>query len=133
MPITAQLVLCDAAESVNAKLYILGGGWSRIQLRGTPIRVVVAVIFLIPAAEAGTHAIDLELLDSNEERVETDDGPFIARGPMQLVEEPAGDDDIVTSTAVVTIDGLTLEPGTYFVRLLIDDAPAATSRFVAWR
>ena len=40
------VLLCDQAQEVGGKLYILGGGWS--QYRGSPVTMTLAVKIAVP-------------------------------------------------------------------------------------
>lgn len=42
------MLLCDHAQEVNGKLYILGGGWSLLFVANQPIPVTVAVKLAVP-------------------------------------------------------------------------------------
>lgn len=46
------MLLCDSAESVGGKLYILGGGWSQVQVPNNPINMALAVKLSIPWSHA---------------------------------------------------------------------------------
>jgi hypothetical protein len=46
------MLLCDAAESVGGKLYVLGGGWSHIQTPNVPVNMALAVKLSIPWDQA---------------------------------------------------------------------------------
>jgi hypothetical protein len=50
--IQVTMLLCDAAESVGSKLYILGGGWSIIRTPNTPINMALAVKLSVPWDQA---------------------------------------------------------------------------------
>lgn len=69
----AVVLLCDAAQVCEGKLYILGGGWS-VSGPG-PIQMAVAVKVDVDWNETNqSHRLDLELLDDAGE-------PFRAPGP----------------------------------------------------
>jgi hypothetical protein len=50
--IQVTMLLCDAAESVGSKLYILGGGWSLIRTPNHPVNMVLAVKLSVPWDQA---------------------------------------------------------------------------------
>jgi hypothetical protein len=67
------MILCDAAQSVGGKLYILGGGWS---ITGpAPSPSAVALYVQVPWDRANErHAFRLELLDADAQPITTE-GP----------------------------------------------------------
>jgi hypothetical protein len=68
------LMLCDAAQAVNGKLYILGGGWN---ITGPdPSPSAIAVLVRVPWDDANRrHKLHLELV--------TEDGnPVLVDGPQ---------------------------------------------------
>jgi hypothetical protein len=68
MPFMATLMLADAAQAVDNKLYILGGGWSVTGPAPTPF--ALAVSLKVPWDEANrAHTLRLELLDSDGDPV----------------------------------------------------------------
>ena len=70
----AQVVLCDWAETVNGKLYIMGAGWVKT-IANQPVSIAVAVIVRVPWTEANRqHTLELTLL--------TEDGHPASPAPM---------------------------------------------------
>jgi len=66
--VEATILLCDAAEAVNGKLYILGGGWS--VTRPAPAPSALAVKIDVPWTDAYRKIpLIVELL--------TEDGPQV--------------------------------------------------------
>lgn len=62
------MLLADAVQAVNGKLYILGGGWSMTAARPTPSALAVKID--VPWDEANRkHEFRLALLDSNGKEV----------------------------------------------------------------
>ena len=52
----AQVSLCDWAEVVQNKLYIMGAGWNRA-VAGVPFPLAVAVHILVPWTEADRKSV----------------------------------------------------------------------------
>jgi uncharacterized protein DUF6941 len=74
----ATLMLADAAQAVDNKLYVLGGGWSVVG--PGPFTSALAISLKVPWDEAeAPHRMRLELLDS-------DGHPIIV--PMPVGQEP---------------------------------------------
>jgi hypothetical protein len=70
------ILLADAAQAVNGKLYILGGGWSIIGPEPAPIAIALKID--VPWTEANKpHQLKLILLDEDDRpvKVETQVGP----------------------------------------------------------
>lgn len=58
------MLLADAAQAINGKLYILGGGWSIIG--PDPVPSAIAIKIEVPWDEANKrHKLRLELLDAD--------------------------------------------------------------------
>src|SRR5215467_6166980 len=68
------ILLADAAQSVDGKLYILGGGWS---ITGPdPVPMALAIKIEVPWTEANTpHTLELKLINE-------DGQPVIAHTPI---------------------------------------------------
>lgn len=64
---TEWIILCDHAEVVNGKVYLMGGGWSFVTINQEPPVVHpcgIAVSFSIPWNETNqTHPFAVEILD----------------------------------------------------------------------
>lgn len=77
------MLLADAAEAVNGKLYILGGGWS---ITGPdPAPSAIAIKVEVPWDQANTrHQLTLELFDED--------------GRQVMVPTQLGDKPVVLST-----------------------------------
>lgn len=79
------LILCDAAQVANSKLYLLGGGWDVITVAGLPTvhRGAVAVAVRVPWHETNQrHGLELEVVH--------DDGGSLAKinGEFQVTQPP---------------------------------------------
>lgn len=123
------LLLADAAEAVNGKLYILGGGWS---ITGPgPVPFAIAMKIEVPWDQANTrHQLRLELLDGDGQLVELPQEPDAEAKPMVIsgsfeVGRPPGlpvGTPLDSVLAVSFNGGLTLSPGSrYEWRLAIND------------
>ena len=83
------MLLCDAAEAVGGKLYILGGGWSMASPAST--RSAIAIYIQVPWDQTNySHHFRLELLDADAQPVLTPEGqPVFVEGNFE-VGRPAG-------------------------------------------
>src|SRR5439155_26810437 len=85
----AILLLCDAAEVVNGKFYILGGGWSAIIRPGVPTPVTLAIKVAVPWDQANTnHKVRAALLDADGNEVDLGAGPIHAEGDFEVGRPP---------------------------------------------
>ena len=83
------MLLCDAAEAVGGKLYILGGGWSMASPASA--RSAIAIYIQVPWDQTNySHHFRLELLDADAQPVLTPEGqPVFVEGNFE-VGRPAG-------------------------------------------
>ncbi|MDQ3991889.1 MAG: hypothetical protein M3245_06245 [Actinomycetota bacterium] len=125
MEVTA--LLCDAAQEVNGKLYILGGGWS--VFRGFPVTMALAIKVQVPWVEANkkhTVAVSLRTEDDQLPSLRHPDGTSHQQAMEAQAEievgRPAG---IRPGTALdapmaITFGGVPLLPGHYEWRVSIN-------------
>lgn len=135
-----QLVLCDWAETVNAKLYIMGAGWTKV-IANQPAPMAVAVIVLVPWTDVNKqHSIELALLTEDGEPVvpAVPVPPEVVLPPIRLegkfeVGRPPGSREGAPLPApfAFRIPALPLNPGSYVFQLSIDGNPVANAAFVA--
>jgi hypothetical protein len=121
------LLLCDYAQEVAGKLYVLGGGWSIY--RGSPVTMALAVKIAVPWDEANVpHDFSARLLteDGGDPVLATPDnegattpiefqGRFEAGRPAGLA--PGSELD---APFAVNIAGLPLPPGRYEWQVAVD-------------
>jgi hypothetical protein len=117
-------LLCDAAQEVGGKLYMLGAGWSRVIATG-PLSMTLAIRLGIPW-HAANQLIDfrIELKDSDRKPVVTDGQPAAKIEGRMEVGRPPGlrQGTVLDSSFVVPIQGLELQPGVYQWDLSFKDA-----------
>lgn len=119
------LLLADAAQSVEGKLYILGGGWSVTGPQPTPSAIALKID--VPWDEANRpHTFELALVDA-------DGRPFMIDSPMGRQEVVIGGEFEVgrppglrpgtplDMTVAVTVGPLPLSPGTRYAWSLTID------------
>jgi hypothetical protein len=119
------IMLADAAEAVNGKLYVLGGGWS--MTGPDPAPMALAIKIEVPWDQTNReHQCRLELIDSDGEPVltETPDGeqPVVFEAGFEI-GRPAGlkPGTPLDLPLAVTVPPLPLEAGgRYEWRLSID-------------
>jgi len=116
------MLLADAAQEVNGKLYVLGGGWSVTGPDVPPMSLAIKLD--VPWSEANrSHTFDIVLVDTDGHAVGADggasgirvDGRFEVGRPPGL---PAGSD--IDFAFAVSIPPVPLAPGRYAWQLSID-------------
>ncbi len=118
------LLLADAAQVANGKLYILGGGWSVTWTDPTPSAIALKIE--VPWDQANRrHAVKLQLLDADGHPVRPSI-PGIAQ-PVEVTGEfevgrPAGITPGTPLDALLAINlaPMPLSPARYVWRLSID-------------
>lgn len=128
----AILLLCDYAEAVNGKLYIMGGGWTTCP--PGPRFMAVAIRVIVSWSETNTkHQLALFLQDAEGNQTEFGDPPQ----PVEKTGEfevgrppgiPKGTE--MDFTAVFGFINLPLQPDTgYRWQLEINGEPAGRASF----
>jgi hypothetical protein len=118
------MLLCDYAEEFGGKLYIMGGGWSRLFTPNQPTNIALAIKISIPWDEGDRpHDFVVRLRrDQKPETLKTDEGQDIqvagrieAMRPTELRSGSYLDVPLATK-----LQGLSLEPGSYVWEVLVD-------------
>jgi len=130
------VLLCDHAQEVAGKLYILGGGWSIY--RGTPVTMALAVKIAVPWDEANTpHQFAARLVteDGLDPVLPQADGGF-APTPVQFegrfeTGRPPGltPGTDLDAPFAFNLSGLALPAGRYEWQVLLDDEPVERVSF----
>jgi hypothetical protein len=122
------MLLADAAQAVNGKLYILGGGWSLTGPQPTPLALAIKIE--VPWTQANTqHHLRVALFDEDEHPVliptPNGDLPCELQSPFE-VGRPAGlkTGSPLDVTLAMNLAPLPLQPNTRYIwRCFIDNAP----------
>ena len=131
------MLLCDAAESVNGKLYILGGGWSQILFPDRPANMSLAVKISVPWDQSNEpHRVTATLHDGDGNPVELPGGPDDELIPVrnELEFETGRPPGLMPGTEldaplVFNFQGVPLPAGGYVWILEIDGQPMARAPF----
>jgi len=111
------LLLCDFAQAVGGKLYILGGGWSKAISWGQPVNMTLAVKLDIPWHLANTKLpFEIALLTEDGTAVTNPAIEQPVRGDGQMeVGRPPGltPGTALDATMAIPMFGLQLPHGTY--------------------
>jgi hypothetical protein len=120
--IRVTMLLADAAQVADSKLFILGGGINVIP--ASPAPLAIAAVIDVPWDRADRlHDWKLELLDADGMPVLMSDLPVLVAGQFQVSR---GDNALpgapLPMPLAVNFSGLALPPGLRFAwRLVIDD------------
>ena len=116
------MLLCDAAESVGGKLYILGGGWSQIQNPYAPANMALAIKLAVPWDKANERLnVRASLLTEDGQPVVFGQGPVALGGEIEVGRPPGLKRGTpLDFSFVLNFPGITLGPGGYVWELEID-------------
>lgn len=126
------MLLCDYAEELGGKLYIMGGGWSRNYTPGLPSNMALAIKLSIPWNEGNRpYDIAVRLVDENHDAVPDQEGNDIELAGKIEVGRPSGikPGSNLDMALALRFDGLILEPGTYVWEFLIGGAVLESTVF----
>lgn len=127
----ADLLLCDHAEAINGKLYIMGAAWNLLQAPGQAITIALAIVVKVAWDEADApHELVAELLDADGERIIVNGEAVAPSGRFEL-GRPAGlkPGSTLNMPLAFNLTGLVLGTGQYEWRLTIDGDPVARAPF----
>jgi hypothetical protein len=129
--VSAVLLLCDAAQVANGKLYMLGGGWTHLWTADTPANIALAIKLDVPWNMANRKIkLEAALLDEDGNQVSPGGRPIRLEGDLE-VGRPAGlkaGTDLVIPIAF-TLNGVVLPAGGYTWELSINGSLIASSPF----
>lgn len=115
------MLLCDAAESVGGKLYILGAGWSQTPAHD-PTNMALAVKLSIPSNRPSLP-VDVRafLLNEDNDFVYQNGVPVALGGEVELGRPSDIDPRTPLDLSfVLNFPGLVLSPGYYVWQLEVD-------------
>lgn len=124
------MMLCDAAQEQNGKLFILGGGWSILHKAG-PVTMGIAIKIEFPWGDANRpHSLLLELLTEDGQPVLVGDGPVRVEGGLEVGRPPGlrpGSD--LDAALALNFAGVPLSEGGYRWQFSLDGEPASSISF----
>jgi hypothetical protein len=128
----ATVFLCDFAEEVGGKLYIMGAGWSRLKRPRVPTTMSLAVKLTIPWEESGAvHKLKAELVTSDNETMTIEGKPVRVTGEVGSHPTPDVSRDVpLDVNFALRFEGIALDSGRYAWRLEVDDQALATVPFI---
>ncbi|MCB0828788.1 MAG: hypothetical protein KDB62_08285 [Solirubrobacterales bacterium] len=129
-PVTATAILCDSAQTADGKLYLMGGGWTRLAAN-TAANMALGIIVHVPFDMSNRQLpLVAELLDDDGRPVEIEGNRVRAEGQFEL-GRPAGlkQGEQMSTPFAMNFRGLNLPPGGYVFEISIQDEPAARCPF----
>lgn len=124
------MLLCDAAEEVGGKLYILGGGWSIRQVQ--PIaQMAIAIKLSVGWHEANAPiAFELRLVTQDGVPVDPGSGPVVVSGKVEVGRPPGLPPGTDLDSAVAVSLSFPLGAGAYRWELDLNGERAAQEPFI---
>ena len=125
------MLLCDSAQSVGGKLFILGGGWSQALSPTGRISMALAVKMSIPW-DMANHRLRVvaDLVDDDHNAVTVEGEPVQAEGLIEVGRPPGLKHGTrLDSPFVLQFTEIPMPPGGYVWRLNVDDRLVATAPF----
>jgi hypothetical protein len=122
--VDALMLLCDSAQSVGGKLYILGGGWSHVSAGAFPggLMMALAIKVAVPWDRANERIrIKLALVTDQGAPVDVDGNAIEAETELELGRPPGlRRGTPLDASLALNFAGLQLEVGGYVWRLEVD-------------
>jgi hypothetical protein len=110
------MLLCDAAQEVGGKLYILGAGWTALQQPDAPASMALGIIFHVDWNETNRrHPVEIELQNADGEVWEAQEGQPLRLATAFEIGRPPGlrPGTELNSPLAATFHGVTLPAGGY--------------------
>lgn len=86
--IEATVLLADAAQATGGKLFVLGGGWTRLK-PNSPTTMALAVVVHMPYDQTNrTIHFSLSLKDDDGQPVSLEGGPIAGKGQFEAGRPP---------------------------------------------
>ncbi len=125
------MILCDAAQVADGKLYVLGGGWSHNFTPNAPLQMSLGVIIAVPWIRANEkHIVEAVLLTADGQQVEIEGQPVIAGGELEVGRPPGIRPGTQLNTAIpFSFNGVALDIGDYVWELRINGETEARTPF----
>lgn len=125
------LLLCDAAQEAQGKLFVLGGGWSELRRPDQPVNMALAIVVSVPWDQANTPLnIAAKLMTADGEQVELEGEPIEAVAQAEVGRppgtKPGTDLDIALAPSFM---GIVLPSGLYRWELFVNDQQEAVAPF----
>jgi hypothetical protein len=111
----ATMLLCDSAQEVGGKLYVLGGGWTNLLQADAPSSMALAILIHFDWNEANKRqTIELELITDEGELVEQEEQAVRIATAVEVGRPPGVKPGSEINAALApSFLGLTLAAGGY--------------------
>ncbi|MFL5798146.1 MAG: DUF6941 family protein [Actinomycetota bacterium] len=120
------LLLCDAAQVVSAKLYVMGGGWDRVQLPSYPATLPVSLAVGVRVEWTETNSRHKLVVRGMSE--DADRELFRAEGEFEVGRPPGTPHGMSQLFQVAMNVPLQLpEPGSYTIEASVDEGTVVRS------
>ncbi|MEO8293153.1 MAG: hypothetical protein ABI635_08435 [Actinomycetota bacterium] len=133
----ATMLLCDWAEALQGKLYVMGGGWTQLTLNNPTVTgMTLAITIAVPWDRTNMKLpLLIELVTEDGAPVVKEDGEAVlVEGQIEAGRPPGSKPGAsFVSPLAIRVGGFTLEPGAYSWRLKIGDEELAHASFTAIR
>jgi len=127
------MLLCDACQESGGKLFILGGGWSVIQVANIPVPMALAIKMSIPWDRANhKHRVRAALLTEDGAPVQPagTEVPVMAQGEVEVGRPPGMKPGTpIDAPIVLNFGALALGAGGYVWSFEVDDKVVARAPF----
>jgi hypothetical protein len=126
------MLLCDWAEELNGKLYIMGAGWSQV-VANQPGSIALGVLLFIPWDQTNRpHNLEINLVTEDGAPVEIEGRPLNITGKIE-VGRPVGmrSGSRLEAPMALRFPSIQLSPGRYRFELLVNGVPLAIAPFEA--
>jgi hypothetical protein len=129
--LNATMLLCDAAEEANGKLYLLGAGWTHVLTPNRPINMALAIVLHVPWEQANQpHQLEVSLLNEDGQPVPLGENIVKAEGVVQ-VKQSAGTKpgSELNAASALGFSGISLPTGAYVWQLQVNGEAVARTPF----
>lgn len=126
------MLLCDAAQAVEGKLYVLGGGWSQMAYNpDEPTDMALAIKLSVPWDQANRPVnVRAALYDEDGRPMAFGDSPVELGGQLEVGRPPGMKQGTpLDAHFVLDFKGLLLQPGGYVWEFEVDARVKARALF----
>jgi hypothetical protein len=122
------MLLCDAAEEVGGKLYVMGGGWTHLLTPNQPMNMALGVVVAVPWDRTNErHDLTVGLVDEDGEPVQIG-GQVVRTGGQMAVGRPLGvkPGSAINAVMAFKFNGVVLDVGGYVWELRVGKTQVRT-------
>jgi hypothetical protein len=114
------VILADAAQVADGKLFLLGAGWTEVSSNEFPseIRTSIAISLLIDEADVGSHSVALNIADEAGTALVSSTATFQSAPPTSAVRRQRGMFPVKAQLKIP-------RPGRYTVTVAVGDSEKA--------